>query len=153
AVRDTGMLCEAAICYTGDILDPKRSKYSLGYYVELAKTLEKRGANLLAIKDMAGLCKPYAARALIRALRQEIGLPIHFHTHDCAGGQVASYLISSTEGVDIVDCAMAPLAGLTSQPSMQAVVEALRFQERETGLGADALQTVADYWQEVRRYY
>ena len=90
AVRDTGMLCEAAICYTGDILDPKRTKYDLDYYVDLAKELEKLGANLLAIKDMAGLCKPYAARQLVRALQQEVGLPIHFHTHDCAGGQIAS---------------------------------------------------------------
>ncbi len=153
AVRATGMLCEAAICYTGDILDPKRTKYTLGYYVQLAKDLEKRGANLLAIKDMAGLCKPYAARALIRALRQEVGLPIHFHTHDCAGGQAAALLLAVDEGVDIVDCAMAPLAGLTSQPSMQAVVEALRFQERDTGLPAEALQDVADYWEDVRHYY
>jgi pyruvate carboxylase len=153
AVRDTGMLCEAAICYTGDILDPARSKYHLDYYVQLAKDLEKRGANLLAIKDMAGLCKPPAAKLLIRTLRQEVGLPIHFHTHDCAGGQVASLLLAAEEGVDIVDGAMAPLAGLTSQPSLQAVVEALRFQERDTGLPAEALQEAADYWQDVRRYY
>lgn len=152
-VRETGMLCEAAICYTGDVLDPKRDKYDLAYYVNLAKELEKRGANILAIKDMAGLCKPFAARALVRALRQEVGLPIHFHTHDCAGGQVASYLKASEEGVDVVDCAMAPLAGLTSQPSMQSVVEALRFMERDTGLPGDALQEVADYWQDVRKYY
>ena len=147
------MLCEAAVCYTGDILDPKRDKYGLAYYVKLAKDLAARGANLLAIKDMAGLCKPYAARALVRALRQEVGLPIHFHTHDVAGGQVASYLLAATEGVDIVDCAMAPLAGLTSQPSMQAVVEALRFQERDTQLDGAAMQKAADYWQEVRRLY
>jgi pyruvate carboxylase len=153
AVRATGMLCEAAICYTGDILDPSRSKYNLDYYVRLAKELEKRGANLLAIKDMAGLCKPYAARVLVRALRQEIGLPIHFHTHDCAGGQVAALLLAAEEGVDVVDCAMAPFAGLTSQPSMQAVVEALRRGPRDTGLPGDALQGAADYWQDVRRYY
>jgi pyruvate carboxylase len=153
AVRDTGMLCEAALCYTGDILDPSRTKYNLAYYVNLARELEKRGANLLAIKDMAGLCKPLAARKLIETLRQEVGLPIHFHTHDCAGGQVASLLLASEEGVDIVDCAMAPFAGLTSQPSMQALVEALRFQPRNTGLAAEALQAAADYWQDVRRYY
>jgi pyruvate carboxylase len=153
AVRATGMLCEAAICYTGDILDPKRNKYSLEYYVALAKELEKRGANLLAIKDMAGLCKPWAARTLVKALRQEIGLPIHFHTHDCAGGQVASLLLASEEGVDIVDGAMAPLAGLTSQPSLQAVVEGLRFRDRDPGLSAEALQEAADYWQDVRRVY
>jgi pyruvate carboxylase len=153
AVRDTGMLCEAAICYTGDILDPSRTKYTLDYFVRLAKDLEKRGANLLAIKDMAGLCKPWAAKVLVKTLRQEVGLPIHFHTHDCAGGQVAALLLASEEGVDVVDGAMAPLAGLTSQPSLQALVEAERFQKRDTGLPADALQEAADYWQDVRRLY
>src|SRR5205085_6107572 len=117
--------CEAAICYTGDILDPSRPKYDLAYYVKLAKELEKAGANLLAIKDMAGLCKPFAARALVRALKQEVGLPIHFHTHDCAGGQVASLLMAAEEGVSIVDTAMAPFAGMTSQPSLNALVEAM----------------------------
>jgi pyruvate carboxylase len=153
AVRDTGMLCEAAICYTGDILDRQRTKYNLAYYVGLAKELEKRGANLLAIKDMAGLCKPYAARELVRALRQEIGIPIHFHTHDCAGGQIASLLLAAAEEVDIVDAAMAPFSGLTSQPSLHALVEALRSQERNPGLDEESLQEVADYWQDVRRYY
>jgi pyruvate carboxylase len=153
AVRDTGMLCEAAVCYTGDMLDPKRTKYSLAYYVGLAKELEKHGANLLAIKDMAGLCKPYAARALVRALRQEVGIPIHFHTHDCAGGQIASYLLAAEEGVSIVDAAMAPLAGMTSQPSLNALVEALRFHPRDTGLADAALQEVADYWEAVRKLY
>jgi pyruvate carboxylase len=153
AVRSAGMLCEAAVCYTGDILDPARDKYSLGYYVTLAKELERRGANLLAIKDMAGLCKPYAAKRLVQALKQEIGLPVHFHTHDCAGGQAASLLMAAEEGVDVVDGAMAPMAGLTSQPSLQAVVEALRFTGRDTGLPAEALQGAADYWQEVRKLY
>src|SRR5579875_2541825 len=153
AVRNTGMLCEAAICYTGDILDPSRKKYNLAYYINLAKELEKRGANLLAIKDMAGLCKPYAAQVLVRALRQEIGIPIHFHTHDCAGGQIASYLLAAEEGVSIVDCAMAPLSSMTSQPSLHALVEALRFRPRATHLDDDALQEVADYWAAVRRLY
>src|SRR6266540_1812479 len=90
ATRQTGRICEAAICYTGDILDPKRDKYSLNYYVKMAKELERMGAHVLAIKDMAGLCKPYAADKLVRALRDEIGLPIHFHTHDTAGIQAAS---------------------------------------------------------------
>jgi pyruvate carboxylase len=102
---------------------------------------------------MAGLCKPYAARLLVRTLRQEIGLPIHFHTHDCAGGQVASYLLAAEEGVSVVDCAMAPLAGMTSQPSMQAVVEALLFQPRDPGLDGDAMLAAADYWEAVRRLY
>jgi pyruvate carboxylase len=153
AVRETGMLAEAALCYTGDILDPKRTKYHLTYYVGLAKELEKLGANLLAIKDMAGLCKPFAARALVRALKQEVGLPIHFHTHDCAGGQVASLLLAAEEGVDVVDSAMAPFSGMTSQPSLNAVVEALRFGPRDTGLPAEPLEEVADYWQAVRGLY
>ncbi len=153
SVRDTGMLCEAAVCYTGDILDPKRTKYNLAYYVNLAKELEKRGANLLAIKDMAGLCKPFAAKTLVRALRQEVGLPIHFHTHDCAGGQIASLVMAAEEGVSIVDTAMAPLAGMTSQPSLNALVEALRFHPRDTGLSDAPLQEVADYWEAVRKLY
>lgn len=153
AVRNSGMLCEAAICYTGDILDPSREKYNLAYYVNLARELEKRGANLLAIKDMAGLCKPYAAQMLVRALRQEVGLPIHFHTHDCAGGQIASYLLAAAEGVSIVDCAMAPFSSMTSQPSLHALVESLRLQPRSPQLDDDALQEVADYWSAVRRLY
>jgi pyruvate carboxylase len=153
AVRHTGMLCETAICYTGDILDPRRTKYSLKYYVDLAKQLEKAGAHLLAIKDMAGLCKPYAARLLVRTLKQEIGIPIHFHTHDSAGGQIASLLEAAEEGVDIVDAAMAPFSGMTSQPSLNALVEALRFTERDTGLNYEPLQATADYWEAVRRYY
>ena len=153
AVRRTGMLCEAAICYTGDILDPARPKYDLKYYVGLTRELERRGAHLLAIKDMAGLCKPYAAKLLVRTLRQEVGLPIHFHTHDCAGGQVAAFLLAAEEGVDVVDCAMAPMAGMTSQPSLQAVVEALRFGKRDPGLDLKALLEAADYWEGVRKLY
>jgi pyruvate carboxylase len=153
AVRDTGLLCEAAVCYTGDLLDPGRPKYHLRYYIDLAKELERRGANLLAIKDMAGLCKPSAARELVRTLKQEVGIPVHFHTHDSAGGQLASYLYAAEEGVDIVDCAMAPLAGMTSQPSLNALAEALRSTERDTGLDFDRLQETADYWEAVRRYY
>jgi pyruvate carboxylase len=153
AVRHTGMLCEAAICYTGDILNPNRPKYDLKYYVSLAKELEKLGANILAIKDMAGLCKPYAAKQLVRALKQEIGIPIHFHTHDCAGGQLAAILLAAEEKVDIADAAMAPLSGTTSQPNLNSLVEALRFTPRDTGLSSEALQDTADYWEAVRRYY
>ena len=146
------MLCEAAICYTGDILDPDRPKYDLKYYVDLAKELEKLGANLLAIKDMAGLCKPYAAQLLVRTLKQEIGIPIHFHTHDSAGGQIASLLLAAEEGVDIVDAAMAPFSGMTSQPNLNTLVEALRFTPRDTGLDVRARwQTTADYWEAVRQ--
>jgi pyruvate carboxylase len=153
AVRSTGMLCEAAICYAGDVLNPNRNKYNLAYYVKLAKQLEKVGANLLAIKDMAGLCKPYAARTLVRALKDEVGIPVHFHTHDCAGGQLAAILLAAAEGVDIADAAMASLAGMTSQPSLNTLVEALRFTERDTGLAYEPLQSAADYWEMVRRYY
>jgi pyruvate carboxylase len=153
AVRDSGMLCEPALCYSGDILDSGRTKYNLKYYVRLARELEKLGANLLAIKDMAGVCKPYAAALLVRTLKQEVGVPIHFHTHDCAGGQMAALLLAADEGVDIVDCAMAPLAGTTSQPSLNTLVEALRFRPRDTGLAFGALQATADYWEGVRQHY
>jgi pyruvate carboxylase len=153
AVRDTGMLCEAAVCYTGDILDSRRTKFNLNYYVDLATQLEKLGANLLGIKDMAGLCKPYAAQKLVRALREEVGIPIHFHTHDCAGVQSASLLLASQEQVDVVDAAMAPLSGTNSQPNLNSLVEALRGTDRDTGLDFDALLAAANYWEEVRQHY
>ncbi len=153
AVRKTDAICEAAICYTGDILDAKRDKYTLKYFVDLAKELVKRGTHFLAIKDMAGLLKPYAAKKLVKALRAEIDVPIHFHTHDTAGGQLASYLMAAEEGVDIVDCAFAPLSGVTAQPNLGALVESLRFSERDTKLDFDALQETARYWEEVRTYY
>lgn len=153
AVRSTSALCEAAICYTGDILDPSRTKYDLKYYVTLARELERRGAHILAIKDMAGLVKPYAAKKLVKALREEVGIPIHFHTHDTAGGQLASYLLAAEEGVDVVDCASSPMAGLTSQPSLNALVEAMRFTDRDTGMSFDDLQATAQYWESVRALY
>ena len=153
AVRKTDAICEAAICYTGDILDPKRDKYSLKYYVDLAKELEKLGTHFLAIKDMAGLLKPYAAKKLVKALRESVGVPIHFHTHDSAGGQLASYALAAEEGVDIVDCAFAPLAGVTAQPSLNALVEAMRFTDCDTGLAFDPLQETANHWETVRKYY
>lgn len=153
AVRQTKAICEAAICYTGDVLDEKRTKYNLKYYVELAKELEKMGAHILAIKDMAGLCKPYAAEVLIRTLKQEVGIPIHFHTHDTSGVQSGSILKGAEVGLDIADGAMAPMSGLTSQPNLNSVVEALRFSPRDTGLSFDALQQAAEYWEVVRGYY
>ena len=118
AVRESGKVAEAAICYTGDILDPKRDKYSLKYYVDLAKELERMGAHILAIKDMAGLLKPYAAYTLIKALKEEVGLPIHLHTHDTSGNQLATLLKANEAGVDIVDGALSAMSGLTSQPSL-----------------------------------
>jgi pyruvate carboxylase len=153
AVREAGALCEAAICYTGDILDPGRSKYDLGYYVGLARELEARGANLIAVKDMAGLCKPVAAERLIKALRDEIGVPIHFHTHDIGGAQAASVLGGAAVGLDIADGAVASMAGLTSQPSLNAIVESLRFTPRETGIDPAALVEISQYWDHVRELY
>ncbi|MFM8274730.1 MAG: pyruvate carboxylase, partial [Gemmata sp.] len=153
AVLKTGAVCEAAVCYTGDILDPKRDKYTLNYFVSLARELEKRGTHFLAIKDMAGLLKPYAAKRLVNALREAVGVPIHFHTHDSAGGQLASYMLAAEEGVSVVDCAFAPMSGGTAQPSLNALVEAARFTSRETGLNFDALQETANYWEAVRRQY
>jgi pyruvate carboxylase len=153
AVREAGALCEAAICYTGDILDRGRPKYNLAYYVELARDLEKRGANLIAIKDMAGLCKPAAAERLIKALREEVGVPIHFHTHDIGGAQAASVLRGADVGLDIADAAVASMSGLTSQPSLNAIVESLRFTARETGIDAKALIEISRYWEDVRKLY
>ena len=153
AVLKTSAICEAAICYTGDILDPKRDKYTLNYFVNLAKELVKRGTHFLAIKDMAGLLKPYAAKKLVKALREAVGVPIHFHTHDSAGGQLASYMMAAEEGVNVVDCAFAPMAGVTSQPSLNALVETTRFTPRDTGLNFDALQQTANYWEGVRKQY
>lgn len=153
AVCETGMLCEAAICYTGDILNPNRPKYDLKYYVNLAKELEKGGAHLLAIKDMAGLCKPAAAAKLVKTLKQEIGIPIHFHTHDTAGIQAASILMASEEGLDIADAALAPMSGGTSQPNLNTLVEAIRFSDRNPGLKTEHLDSLARYWEVVRQYY
>lgn len=152
-VLETDRICEAAICYTGDILDPKRTKYSLKYYVNLAKELEKIGAHILAIKDMSGLCKPYAARALVKALKEEIGIPIHFHTHDTAGVQGGAVLLAAEEGLDIADAAVAPLSGLTSQPSLNSLIESLRFTDRDTQIDVDSLNRTGDYWEKVREFY
>ena len=146
-------VCEATICYTGDILDPKRDKYTLQYYVNMAKELEKRGAHILCIKDMSGLLKPYAAKKLVSTLKGEIGIPIHLHTHDTSGNQVATYLMAAEAGVDIVDCAVDAMSSLTSQPSLNAVVTALQGQERDTGLEPDKLQKLSDYWSDVRERY
>jgi pyruvate carboxylase len=153
AVIESGGICEAAICYTGDLQNPNRTKYDLKYYVSLAKELEKMGSHLLAIKDMAGLCKPEAARVLVRALRQEIGIPIHFHTHDTAGTQVASILAAASEGLQIADAALAPLSGGTSQVNLNTLVESLRYTPRESALQTDALTSLATYWQAARQFY
>jgi pyruvate carboxylase len=153
AVQEAGGICEAAICYTGDLLDPSRDKYNLKYYVELAQELEKMGAHILAIKDMAGLCKPYAAEKLIKTLKQEIGIPVHFHTHDVSGMQAAAILKGAEVGLDIADGAIATMAGGTSQPNLNSLVEGLRFQPRETGLDPEVLRRMAYYWEAVRDFY
>ena len=152
-VLKQGKLCEATMCYTGDVSDPKRDKYTLQYYVDLAKELEKRGAHTLCIKDMSGLLKPYAAKKLISALKQEVGLPIHLHTHNTTGNQIATYLMAAEAGVDIVDTAMGPLSSLTSQPSMNSLQEALLGQERDPGFDPQRLQELSDYWADVRLRY
>ena len=153
AVQDTHGICEGALCYTGDILDPTRTKYSLKYYVSLAKELEKMGAHILAIKDMAGLCRPYAAKALVKALKDEIGIPVHFHTHDTSGVNAASVLQASDAGVDVVDLAIASMSGSTSQPNMNSIVAALQNTPRATGLDLDTLNEFSDYWEHVRNFY
>jgi pyruvate carboxylase len=153
AVRKTGKVCEAAICYTGDILDPGRPKYSLAYYVRMAKELEKMGAHILGIKDMAGLCKPYAAEKLVKALREEVGIPVHFHTHDTSGVSAASVLKAADAGVDAADGAIASMSGSTSQPNLNSIVAALAHTRRDTGVDLDALNLAADYWEAVRTYY
>ncbi len=148
-----GKICEATICYTGDILDEKRDKYTLKYYVDLAKELERRGAHILAIKDMSGLLKPYAAKKLVEALKQEIDIPIQLHTHDTTGNQIAALMLAAEAGVDIVDVATASLSSLTSQPSMNALVAALQGNERDTGFDLDQLQLLDNYWADVRLRY
>ncbi len=149
----TGKLVEPAICYTGDILDPTREKYTLKYYVGLAKELERRGAHVLAIKDMAGLLKPYAAKRLVEVLKQEVGIPINLHTHDTSGNQVASVLLAAQAGVDIADLAIASMSSLTSQPSLNAVAAALEGTERDMGMHYMDLQPLTEYWQTVRSWY
>ncbi|WP_193214827.1 pyruvate carboxylase [Luteolibacter marinus] len=154
AVREHGKsLCEAAICYTGDILDNKREKFSLKYYVAKAKELEQMGAHILCIKDMAGLCKPQAAYDLVSALKQEIGIPIHFHTHDTSGLNAASVIAAARAGVDIVDLATASLSGSTSQPNLNSICAALANSERDPGLDMDALNELSDYWEAVLAQY
>ena len=153
AVRGTKAVCEGALCYTGDILDPKRAKYSLKYYVALAKELEKMGAHILAVKDMAGLCRPFAARALIKALRGEVGMPVHFHTHDTSGVNAASVLLAAESGADVVDAAISSMSGSTSQPNLNSLVAALDNLPRASGLEQNALNEFAEYWEQVRTFY
>ena len=153
ATLKTGRVCEAAICYTGDILDPSREKYPLNYYIRLAKELRNLGTHILGIKDMAGLLRPYAAYKLVKTLREEIGLPIHLHTHDTSGINAATLLKACEAGVDIVDGAIAAMSGTTSQPNLNSLVAALAHTERDSKLNLTALNQCSDYWETVRTYY
>ncbi|POF32740.1 pyruvate carboxylase [Roseibium marinum] len=153
AVQEAGKLCEGVLCYTGDMLDSARPKYDLKYYVGLAKELEAAGAHILGLKDMAGLMKPEAAKILIRTLKEEVDLPIHFHTHDTSGIAAATVLAAVEAGADAVDAAMDALSGLTSQPCLGSIVEALRGSERDTGLDAKAIRQISFYWEAVRTQY
>ncbi|MGB8930468.1 MAG: pyruvate carboxylase [Anaeromyxobacteraceae bacterium] len=153
AVRKQNRILEAAVCYTGDITDPKRDKYPLDYYVKLAKELESMGAHFLGIKDMAGLLKPFAARKLVKALKQEVGLPIHLHTHDTSGIASATLLEAAQAGVDVVDAALSSLSGLTAQPNLNSLVAALKGTEWDPHLDEKGLQLLANYWETVREYY
>ncbi|RDD69694.1 pyruvate carboxylase subunit B, partial [Paracoccus versutus] len=153
AVIESGKICEGTICYTGDLLDPARAKYDLQYYLRMARELSDAGAHILGLKDMAGLLKPASAAILVRALKQEIGLPVHFHTHDTGGLSGASILAAAEAGVDAVDCAMDALSGNTSQPCLGSVVEALRHTDRDTGLDIEAIRRISNYWEAVREHY
>ena len=153
AVLETNKICEASICYTGDILNPERAKYDLKYYVSMAKELEAAGAHVLGLKDMAGLLKPAAATMLIKTLKTEIGIPIHFHTHDTSGIAASTILAASEAGVDAVDTAMDAFSGGTSQPCLGSIVEALRHTERDTELDIDDIRQINNYWEHVRDQY
>ncbi len=151
--KNTGGLAEGSLCYTGDILNPSKTKYDLKYYLQLAKDIENAGAHILGVKDMAGLLKPDAAFELITALKSEINIPIHLHTHDTSSVQSATYLKAVEAGVDVIDVALGGLSGLTSQPNFNSVVEMLRFQKRENPMDTEKLAEYSNYWETVRNYY
>ena len=153
AVLENNKVLEGTVCYTGDILDPDRAKYDLKYYVAMGKDLRDAGAHLLGLKDMAGLLKPNAAAMLVKTLKEEVGLPIHFHTHDTSGAAIATIMEAVRAGVDAVDAAMDALSGNTSQPTLGSVVEGLRFTERDTGLDMAAIREISNYWEAVRGQY
>ncbi|MEK6215771.1 MAG: pyruvate carboxylase, partial [Boseongicola sp.] len=153
AVVANGKICEGTICYTGDIQNPDRAKYDLKYYVNMGRELKDAGAHVLGLKDMAGLLKPAAARVLVKALKEDVGLPIHFHTHDTAGIACATILAAADAGVDAVDCAMDALSGNTSQATLGTIVEALARSKRETGLDIGAVREMSNYWEAVRGHY
>ena len=153
AVIENGGICEGTICYTGDLLNPDRSKYNLDYYIKMARDLEAAGAHILGLKDMAGLLKPASARLLVKALKEETKLPVHFHTHDTSGVAAATVLAACEAGVDAVDAAMDAFSGGTSQPCLGSIVEALRHTPRDTGLDIGTIREISTYWQSVRENY
>ncbi|CAG9164760.1 pyruvate carboxylase [Cupriavidus pinatubonensis] len=153
AVGESGALCEGAICYTGDVFDGSRPKYDLKYYVGIARELKQAGVHVLGIKDMAGICRPQAAAALVKALKEETGLPVHFHTHDTSGISAASALAAIEAGCDAVDGALDAMSGLTSQPNLSSIAAALAGSERDPGLSLERLHEASMYWEGVRRYY
>ena len=153
AVRETGALAEGSLAYTGDLSDPAEKLYTLEYYLRLAQELVESGSHVICIKDMAGLLRAPAARTLVSTLRREFDVPVHLHTHDTTGGQLATYLAAAEAGVDAVDGAAAPMAGMTSQPSLSAIVAATDHTPRATGLSLDALADLEPYWEAVRTLY
>ena len=153
AVLESGKLCEAALCYSGNLSDPREKKYTLDYYLGLGRALKSAGAHVLGIKDMAGLCQPRAAYTLVQALKQEVGLPVHFHTHDTSGIAAASVLAAIDAGADAVDGAIDAMSGLTSQPNLGSIIEALRHGPRATGIDPAKLRMISSYWEQVRKLY
>ena len=152
-VRKEGKVAEVSLCYTGDLLDDNNKKFDLEYYLNLARNIEESGAHILGVKDMAGLLKPYAAKVLIDALKDEISIPIHLHTHDTSGNGAATLLMAAEAGVDIVDTAFNSMAGLTSQPPLNSIVAALENTDRDTGINLDNIQLISNYWSAVRPVY
>ena len=153
AVLDTGRLCEAAICYSGNLSSPHERKYTLDYYCTLARELKGAGTHILGVKDMAGLCQPRAAYDLVKALKDETGLPVHFHTHDTSGIAAASVFAAIAAGADAVDAAMDSMSGMTSQPNLGSIAEALRYGPRDPGLDTEHIRIISHYWGQVRRGY
>ena len=153
AVKENGKVAEAAICYTGDISNPNKTKYDLDYYVNLSRELLQAGTDIIGIKDMAGLLKPYAAKTLIKAIKDETGLPVHFHTHNTSGNGEAAVLMALSSGADIVDAAISSMSGLTSQPSLNSIMASLDFTEKSSSINKEWAQKISDYFERVRRYY
>jgi pyruvate carboxylase len=153
AVLETGKLCEAAICYTGNLSSPHEKKYTLDYYLKMGRALKDAGTHILGIKDMAGLCQPNAAYTLVKALKDELGIPVHFHTHDTSGIAAASVLAAVAAGCDAVDGAIDAMSGFTSQPNLGSIVEALRYAPRDSSLDPANLRAISMYWEQVRKNY